>query len=72
MVISCGGYKRLAGETVTAGATVVPEPVRLTAWAPASSVMLRDPVAEPEAVGVNDTRMVQAAPGAMAAPQLFV
>ena len=72
MLSICGANKRLAGDSVTVEATVVPVPVRLTVWVPALPVTLRVPVAEPVAVGLNETRTVQAPPGAIAALQLLV
>lgn len=51
-----------------------PEPVpeRLTVCVPASSVIVRLPEAEPIAVGVKETWMVQEAPAAMLPMQLLV
>src|SRR5208337_2754716 len=50
----------------------LPVPVRATICVPASSAMVRDPEIDPTVVGVNVTKMVQDAPGAMLALQVFV
>ena len=69
---SCSGNRRLAGDTVTVGAVELPVPVRCTVCVEALLVMVRVPVAGPVAVGVNETEMVQPAPGARGAAQLLV
>ena len=60
---------KLLEENVTGA---LPVPVRLTVCVPALSVIVRVPEAEPIAVGVNETEMVQEAPGAMLAVQVLV
>lgn len=50
----------------------LPLPVRLTVWAPALSVIVRTPEAEPTTVGENTTAIVHEAAGSMLPLQLFV
>jgi hypothetical protein len=67
------GNVKLLAETVTAGADTAP-PNRVTDCGlfGALSVMTTVPLALPEAVGVKATLMVQDAPAATDAPQVFV
>ena len=60
------------GERLTRGA--VPVPVRLTDWVAglALSVMVKEPLREPLAVGVKVTLRVQLALAARLAPQVLV
>jgi hypothetical protein len=51
---------RVLAERVTGA---LPVPVRLTVCVPALSVIVRVPEADPTAVGINEARMVQEAPG---------
>jgi hypothetical protein len=68
----CAGKVNEAGERLTTGA--VPVPVRLTDWVAglALSVMVREPLLEPLAVGVKVTLRVQLAATATLEPQVLV
>jgi hypothetical protein len=69
----CAGKVNEAGERLTTG-VATPVPVRLTVWVAglALSVMVREPLLEPLAVGVKVTLRVQLALAARLAPQLLV
>ena len=72
MPTSCAGKVKEAGERLTRGA--VPVPVRLTVWVAglALSVMVKEPLREPLAVGVKVTLRVQLALAARLEPQVLV
>ncbi len=61
-------------ESVTGVLEVLPVPLRVTVWGlfPALSVKVRDPLAAPDAVGVNVTPTVQVAPPATLVPQVLL
>jgi hypothetical protein len=69
---ACAGKVKEAGERLTRGA--VPVPVRLTDWVAglALSLMVKEPLREPLAVGVKVTLRVQLALAARLAPQVLV
>jgi hypothetical protein len=69
---ACAGKVKEAGERLTTGK--VPVPVRLTVWVAglALSVMVKEPLREPLAVGVKVTLRVQLALAARLAPQVLV
>jgi hypothetical protein len=69
---SCAGKVKEVGERPTTGA--VPVPVRLTVWVAglALSVMVKEPLREPLAVGVKVTLRVQLALAARLEPQVLV
>jgi hypothetical protein len=69
---SCAGKVKEAGERLTTGA--VPVPVRLTVCVAglALSVMVKEPLREPLAVGVKATLRVQLALAARLEPQVLV
>ena len=66
---SCGEKLRAEGDSVTA----VPVPLRLTVWGLplALSLMVRVPIRDPTAVGLNATLIVQLVCGARMVPQVF-
>jgi hypothetical protein len=68
----CAGKFRESGERLTTDA--VPVPVRLTVWVAglALSVMVKEPLLEPPAVGVKVTLRVQLALAARLEPQVLV
>ena len=72
MPTACAAKVKEAGERLTTGA--VPVPVRLTVWVAglALSVMVKEPLREPLAVGVKVTLRVQLALAARLAPQVLV
>jgi hypothetical protein len=69
---ACAGKVKEVGERLATGA--VPVPVRLTVWVAglALSVMVKEPLREPLAVGVKVTLRVQLALAARLAPQVLV
>ena len=72
MPTRCAAKINEAGERLTTGA--VPVPVRLTVWVAglALSVMVKEPLREPLAVGVKVTLRVQLALAARLEPQVLL